>query len=412
MLRRQYLLFTILVLFIPSLINTCDAQGNSPSTPSKFDPKTGDRIVFLGNSLFENDFQYGYLEYALTTRYNDRELTFRNLGWTGDNVWGEARSTYTNPPTPYQHLMQNITTAKPNIVFLAYGGVESQDGEAGIPHFNEGLNKLIDKIDSLGAISILLSPIPVVSTDTSINLSKRNHDIELYAAAIAKIAATRGKQYIDIYTPIWETSKKETIIEAGVHLNEVGYYYLANIIENGLGLKSEKETIGISVAKQAATASANAKVLESGTEKGGLTFEIKEKYLPLPLPKQNSWVASNVPVIRISGLKKGFYTLTADDTQIVTASAADWEKGIEIKQGPSYAQASLVRDMILKKNDLHFFQYRPMNETYIIGFRSYEQGRHVKGLEEQNILIKWLEGQIALNRSPRVHVYKLLAVSN
>jgi hypothetical protein len=63
--------------------------------------------------------------------------------------------------------------------------------------------------------------------------------------------------------------------------------------------------------------------------------------------------------------------------------------------------------MILKKNELHFFQYRPLNQTYIIGFRRYEQGRHVKGLEEQNLLIKWLEGQIILNSQPKEVVYEL-----
>ncbi len=68
--------------------------------------------------------------------------------------------------------------------------------------------------------------------------------------------------------------------------------------------------------------------------------------------------------------------------------------------------------MILKKNELHFFQYRPINETYIIGFRAYEQGKHVKDLEDQDILIKFLEGQIGLERAPKEIVYKLSALSN
>ena len=63
--------------------------------------------------------------------------------------------------------------------------------------------------------------------------------------------------------------------------------------------------------------------------------------------------------------------------------------------------------MIIKKNELFYFQYRPINTTYILGFRSYEQGRHVKDLEDQSILIKWLEGQIALSRSPKSTVYQL-----
>jgi hypothetical protein len=132
-----------------------------------------------------------------------------------------------------------------------------------------------------------------------------------------------------------------------------------------------------------------------------------ENVLPIPVPEGVNGVTDQAQVLKITGLKKGFYALTADNSEIITASAKEWEAGVEIKQGASFEQVREVRQMILKKNELFFFQYRPLNETYILGFRSYEQGRHVKGLEEQNILIKWLEGQIALNRAPKSRIYQL-----
>jgi len=404
------MLSPFLLLFILFLYNPATAQNRPPGTSAGaagFDLKNGDRVVFLGNSLFENDFQFGYLELALTTRFPDCNVTFRNLGWSGDNVWGDARSTFTNPPTAYQHLMRNIADAKPTIVLLGYGGIEAQEGEAGLDKFRSGLNNLLDKIDSLGAKTILLSTIPVMSEDTSINLSERNADLQLYSKAIAKIAADRGKKFIDIYKPVLEISKKENIIESGVHLNETGYYHLAHILENGLGLKTEKETAAINISKKEAAASGTAKLLGDGKDMTDLKFTIDEKYLPLPAPQSSTKMAGNAPVLKVTGLKKGFYTLTANGVQIATASAGDWEKGIEIRQGPSYMQVAEIRDMILQKNELHFFQYRPINETYIIGFRSYEQGKHVKDLEDQDILIKWLEGQIALNRTPKETIYQL-----
>jgi len=400
-------------LFITLLCNPATAQ-NQPASPASattgFDLKNGDRVVFLGNSLFENDFQFGYLELALTTRFPDRNVTFRNLGWSGDNVWGDGRSTFTNPPTAYQHLMRNIADAKPTIVFLGYGGVEAQEGEAGLANFRNGLNNLLNKIDSLGAKTILLSTIPVMSEDTAINLSKRNADLELYSKAIAQVASERGKQFIDIYKPVLEISKKENIIESGVHLNETGYYHLAGILEKALGLNAEKETVSIAISRQDATASANARLLGPAKSFTDLKFTINEKYLPLPAPLENPQMTDHAPIVKVSGLKKGFYTLTANGVQIASASAADWAKGIEVRQGPAYMQASEVRDMILQKNEIHFFQYRPINETYIIGFRAYEQGKHVEDLKDQDILIKWLEGQIALNRMPKETIYQLRAL--
>lgn len=398
----------ILLLLITLSASALRAQSKSDGKTATFSPKNGDRVVFLGNSLFENDFQYGYLELALTTRFADRDLTFRNLGWTGDDVWGDARSTFTNPPTAYQHLMRNIADAKPSIVLLGYGGVEAQEGEAGLPRFRDGLNKLLGKLDSLGAKTILLSPIPVLSADTNIDVRKRNADLELYASAIAKIAADRGKQFIDIYKPIQEISTKTAIIENGVHLNETGYYYLATILEKGMGLTSQPQNTSVHISRQGTSVSGQGKVLAS--EKGDVKFTVTENYLPLPIPREVSSANDQAHILKFTGLKKGFYTLTANDSQIITASAADWEKGIEIRKGPSFDRAAQIREMIQKKNDLHFFQYRPMNETYIIGFRSYEQGRHVKGLEEQNILITWLEGQIALKKKPKEIIYTLSAV--
>ncbi len=410
--KKVSLLFSPLVFFIVlsfgKIIAQNPSKNTSSSTGAAFELKNNDRVLFLGNSLFENEFQYGYLELALTTRWPDRNVTFRNLGWTADNVWGEARSTFTNPPTPYQHLMQQITKAQPTVVFIAYGGVEAQEGETGIPRFKEGLTKLLDKIDSLGAKSILLSPIPVMYEDPSANVNKRNADIELYASVIAKMALERGKQYIDIYKPIQEISKKASILENGVHLNEVGYYYLASILEKSLGLNTQPQPVSITISKNAAEASPSAKILESGKENTTLKFTLDEKYLPLPLPVNS--ITENLQLIKVAGLKKGFYTLRVDNQEIITASAQKWAEGVVITQGPDFNQVAQLREMIIKKNEQFFFQYRPLNRTYILGFRSYEQGRHAKGLEEQSLIIKWLEGQIALHSLPKSRVYQLSPV--
>jgi lysophospholipase L1-like esterase len=407
--KKESIIFCIFSVVFSFAFGAVMAQ-NPPKNPGAFELKNNDRVVFLGNSLFENEYRYGYLELALTTRWPGRNVTFRNLGWTGDNVWGEARSTYTNPPTPYQHLMTQITNAQPTLVFVAYGGVEAQEGASGLPRFKEGLTKLLDKIDSLGAKSILLSPIPVMYEDTSAHVAKRNADLELYASAIAKMATERGKQFIDIYAPISEFSKKNAVLENGVHLNELGYYYLASVLEKNLGLEPQSQPVSITVTKNAAEAAGPAKIIASDPKNATLQFSIDERFLPLPLPATEIPLTANAPQLKITGLKKGFYALTTENQQVITASAQKWAEGIALTQGPAYNKAAQVREMILKKNEQFFFQYRPLNRTYILGFRAYEQGRHAKGLEEQSLIIKWLEGQIALHSGPKTRLYQLSPV--
>jgi lysophospholipase L1-like esterase len=372
--------------------------------------KDGDRVVLLGNSLFENDLQYGYLELALTTRWPNRQVTYRNIGWSGDTVWGEARSYITNPPTPYELLIEQLTKAQPTVVFIAYGGIEALEGEAGLPRFNEGLNKLLDKVEQLGAKAILVSPIPVLTAKSPEELANRNAMLQVYGAAIAKAASARGQRYVDVFNPILEQKKKVKLSDNGIHLNESGYYYLAAAIEKELGLAPRHVPVTINVTRHTAQVTAPAKMLDPGKRDGSIKFTIGEGCLPLPLPAQGQAADGDVQVVKIAGLKKGFYTLTTDDFQVITAPANKWQEGVEIRRGAAFNQASQLREKIIKKNDLFFQQYRPQNKTYIVGFRSYEQGRHVKTLEDLNFIITWLEGQIALNRTPEPQVYQLTRV--
>jgi lysophospholipase L1-like esterase len=404
----------ILLLFI-SLPNEIAVAQNKSTGVTKasnaaFELKDGDRVVFLGNSLFENDLQYGYLELALTTRWPNRNVTYRNIGWTGDTVFGEAR-TYITSPSGYELLIEQLTKAQPTIVFIAYGAIEAYEGEAGVSRFSQGLNQLLDKIDQLGAKAVLLSPVPTMSAGSTEDLVKRNAMLELYASAIAKTASDRGKRFIDIFNPLLEDNKNAKLSDNGFHLNENGYYYLASTIEKGLGLAPRSnEPVVINVSKHAVEAAAPAKVLDSGKNNGNIKFTIDEGYLPLPLPENGGGAADNVRVLKITGLKRGFYTLTTDNSQVITASAKKWKEGVEIRRGPSFNQVSQLREKIIKKNELFFHQYRPLNRTYLVGFRRHEQVPQAKAQEDLGIIITWLEGQIALNCMPKSQVYQLTEV--
>ncbi|HAK75410.1 MAG TPA: GDSL family lipase, partial [Runella sp.] len=232
-------------LFIVGFCTHVFAQPKTDLT-APFAFENGDRVLFVGNSLIENDVQFGYLELALTTRWPNRNLTFRNIGWSGDNVFGDARSYVTTPPTPYELLMQQITEAKPTVVFVAYGGIEAQEGEEGLPRFKQGLNQLIDKIDQLGAKTILVSPIPLLVSPSE-SVSQKNSALETYGSVIEQIAKARNKRFINVFRPILEAGKQSVITENGVHLNATGYYHLATFLEKGLGWTARNEGITLDV---------------------------------------------------------------------------------------------------------------------------------------------------------------------
>ncbi len=319
-------------------------QVAAQPAPPKFELKDGDRVVFVGNSLFENDLQYGYLEMALTTRFPDRQVTFRNIGWTGDTVFGESRNYITNPPTPYELLLQQLTDARPTVVFVAYGGIEAQAGEEGLPRFTDGLNKLLDKIADLGAKAILLSPIPVLGTGSLTKIDERNAILTRYADVIASTAAERGSRYIDFFGPIQQIADKASITENGIHLNEHGYYLLAEAVQKALGLAEVPYRDVIRISKKGTPSSATARLSSTTPQDAVLRFELDQKYLPIPRPASGTVLADRDRVLQIDGLTKGTYALSANGTLMAVGSAATWAKGIALDQGPPMTQAAALQE--------------------------------------------------------------------
>ena len=69
--------------------------------------KKGDRVVFVGPTFVERTARFGHLETALTLAMPEKELIFRNLGWSADTVKGESRG-YEKPQSGYANLLRSI----------------------------------------------------------------------------------------------------------------------------------------------------------------------------------------------------------------------------------------------------------------------------------------------------------------
>ncbi|HJT77633.1 MAG TPA: hypothetical protein VJ739_10575, partial [Gemmataceae bacterium] len=81
-----------------------------------FELRSGDRVVFLGSAVVEREQLAGYWETALTSAFPDRDVTFRNLGWSGDTVWGEARASFDTQREGYQRLLDRTRACKPTVI--------------------------------------------------------------------------------------------------------------------------------------------------------------------------------------------------------------------------------------------------------------------------------------------------------
>jgi lysophospholipase L1-like esterase len=196
----------------------------------------GDRVLFIGDAFFEREYRFGLIETALTVAHPDRRLTFRNLGWSGDNVWGEARALFGKPPDGYADLMKFVDLTKPAVIMVGYGANESFAGEDGLEDFLEQYRTLLADLDARTTRIVLLTPLPADAgtsplPDTAV--AERNEMLARYSEGIKALARTRNLPVIDTFTAMRDAMKRshpEPLFQNGVHLTEAGYAVVAQEI--------------------------------------------------------------------------------------------------------------------------------------------------------------------------------------
>ncbi len=177
----------LLYLFAPR-----NAQSDEPP---RLELKDGDRVVLVGDTLIERDQRYGYLETLLSIKNPDKNLIFRNLGWSGDTVGGISRSGFDPPEAGFEQLRQQIQAVKPTVVLVGYGMADSFASQAGLAAFETGLSKLLNLIDSTKARVALMSPVAHADLGRPLpDPTAHNRDLALYRDVIKRVAqAARGR---------------------------------------------------------------------------------------------------------------------------------------------------------------------------------------------------------------------------
>ena len=216
-------------LLIPALL-----LGAATGLPA-FELKDGDRVVLLGGGFVEREGRYGYLETALTAQWPERGVTFRNLGWSGDTVFGHARSYFGPPKEGFERLQKHLEMIKPTVVVAAYGSVASFDGEAGIEPFAEGYKRLIGMMRqaSPDVRVVLLSPPPFESRGAPLpDMAARNGMLGRYRDRIRGIAEELDCTFADLFAAIGDAGG---LTSDGVHYTSAGYAAIAEKLIAAMG---------------------------------------------------------------------------------------------------------------------------------------------------------------------------------
>jgi len=198
----------------------------------------GDHISVLGNGLAEGFQRDGWLETLFQAQFSERHLSFRNLGFDGDEV--SLRMRCQNFGTPDDWL----TRTKADVVFAFFGYNESFAGQAGLNKFKADLANFVKetrqhKYNGTNSAQIVLcSPIAQENLHDP-NLpdgSANNPNIKLYSEAIREVAQQNSVPFVDLFARSLEfySRSSKPLTSDGVHLNEYGHPRIAMVILKAL----------------------------------------------------------------------------------------------------------------------------------------------------------------------------------
>ena len=364
--------------------------------------KDNDKIAFLGNTFIERAQKYGYIETAIIAANPDKNLTFRNLGWSGDTVFGHSRSYFGPPREGFERLQKLVEEEKPTLMLLNFGANASYEGEAGVEKFVAGYERLIQMLQkaSPGARIALLTPLPQEQLPPPLpSADKHNAELALYRDAIVKLGEKHGLIVVDLFEAFGEgkhshlANAMDPLTDNGLHLSEAGYWYAIPTIQFALGQASKPWTFTHD--------------FKSSSSKSDISFT-PQNLTPPPVPKHASCLLNlhhgqkHRPIVKITNLPIGKWKITdASGETLASESAEKWASGIRINITPDAQQAEKLRQKINEKNRLFFHKHRPQNETYLFGFRKHEQGNNAAEIPKFQPLIEAKEKEIAKLRVPQ-----------
>lgn len=235
-----------------ALVAAIALPGAAPAAdPLAF--KDADRVVLLGGAVIEREQQSGQWELALALKNRGTSVVFRNLGWSGDTVHGDARGRfdYADSKKRFDALVNPVRELRPTVVVVCYGQNESFDGPAGVSKFAAGLDKLLGALAAMKARVVLVTPPPFELAAGLRDPAARNADLALYRDATLATAAKHKLESVDLFGRLQARPKgRDPLTDNGVHLTPAGYRETAAVLVPGVVIGPDSELARLKIVEK------------------------------------------------------------------------------------------------------------------------------------------------------------------
>ncbi len=200
-LRRLVALLPWALCLLPFLPRAADAP--------KFELRDGDRVLFIGDTFFEREVDFGHIETRLTAAFPNLSVTFRNLGWAADTPLGRSRASFDwnkSGDEWLKRVQEQVALVKPTVAFLSYGmtaalelaETPAAEQPAMLEQFKAELGRLMDAIEEVGGQPVRFVLPGVIWWHLTETPQGRAVDSAVQAVekAIAEVCAGRGARHV------------------------------------------------------------------------------------------------------------------------------------------------------------------------------------------------------------------------
>ena len=227
-------------------------------------PLKAKRILFLGDSITAAGEFVNMIEMQLRLQSVDPMPELVNAGLPSEGCTGLSEPDHPFPrPDVHERLDRALAAVKPDVVVACYGmndGIYYPFSQERFQKYQDGINRLIEKVHASGAKLILMTPPPFDPLELKAQGKLLPEGSEKFAwfavyegydQVIQKYAKWILEQkdhvemVIDLHTPItafWVQQRKQdpafTVAPDGVHCNSRGHQTIAEVTLKAWGVES------------------------------------------------------------------------------------------------------------------------------------------------------------------------------
>jgi lysophospholipase L1-like esterase len=394
--------------------------------------KSGDRVVFYGDSITDQRLYTVLTETYVVTRYPNLNATFIHSGWGGDRVTGGGGG-----PIDVR-LQRDVLAYKPTVMTIMLG---MNDGHYQPPDpekdktFFTGYEYIVNtmrKADpGVRITAILPSPYDDV-TRPPLFAGGYNGVLVNYSRWLADYAKQNNLAVADFNAPMVAMLQKanaadpaaaQKILPDRVHPTISGHLIMAEQLVKAWNGRPVVASVSID-------ASAETPKLESADHakisdmKGGngVSWTEMDDALPLPFAQWTQGNAGalmaltirssdvtealNQEPLKVSGLKSGNYTLQIDGKPVGTFSAADLAQGINLAtlDTPMAQQAAEVHSLTVAHTTIHNDRWRNIQ----VPLAKYNLSEAKPAMDQLDSLETALMAKQHEVAQPRAHTFQLV----